>query len=328
MTKVNNVIDRLMDTEEPAIRHKVLVLVFGQAPDTAEVRRLQAEIMSSPLVRRLLSERDEQGRIPHHPYAKWDGAHWVLAQLADIGYPAGDEALIPLAEQVTGWLLGYSHQKSIRTIDGRVRRCASQEGNALYSLMALGLADDGALHEQVDELARRLVSWQWPDGGWNCDRRPEAANSSYHESLIPLRGLALHAKLSGNQTSRWAAEQAAEIFLKRRLYKRQADGRVIADDFVRLHYPPYWHYDVLIGLKVLTEAGFIGDPRCQDALDLLESKRLPDGGWPAEKSYYRVTDKRVSGRSLVDWGGASQRQINPWVTADALYVLRAAGRLT
>ena len=23
-------------------------------------------------------------------------------------------------------------------------------------------------------------------------------------------------------------------------------------------------------------------PRCADALDLLESKRLPDGGWPAE----------------------------------------------
>jgi hypothetical protein len=29
----------------------------------------------------------------------------------------------------------------------------------------------------------------------------------------------------------------------------------------------------------------------------------------------------------VDWGGTSTRRANPWVTADALTVLRAAGRL-
>lgn len=185
----------------------------------------------------------------------------------------------------------------------------------------------GVLRDQVEELAQRLAKWQWPDGGWNCDRRPEASHSSYHESLIPLRGLALHAKLTGSLKSQSAAEPAAEVFLKRRLYRRQTDGQVIDDDFVRLHYPPYWHYDILFGLKVLAEAGFIGDPRCQDALDLLESKRLPDGGWPAEKKYYRVTDKRVPGRSLVDWGGTGRRRMNPWVTVDVLYVLRVAGRL-
>ena len=35
--------------------------------------------------------------------------------------------------------------------------------------------------------------------------------------------------------------------------------------FVELHYPCYWHYDVLFGLRVLTEAGFGDDPRCQAA---------------------------------------------------------------
>ena len=54
---------------------------------------------------------------------------------------------------------------------------------------------------------------------------------------------------------------------------------------VRLHYPCYWHYDLLAGLKVMAEAGFIGDPRCREALDLLESKRLPGGGFPAEARY-------------------------------------------
>jgi hypothetical protein len=190
-------------------------------------------------------------------------------------------------------------------------------------MLALGLADDRA-----DELARRLARWQWPDGGWNCDRHPATANSSYHESLIPLRALALHAQVTGDQASRAAAERAAEIFLKRRLFQRQSDGSIIDADFVRLHYPPYWHYDILAGLKILAEAGFLADPRCAEALDLLMAKRLPDGGWPAERKYYRVGGRPpATGSSPVDWGGTSKVHLNEWVTAEALSVLRRAGRV-
>ena len=102
------------------------------------------------------------------------------------------------------------------------------------------------------------------------------------------------------------AERAADIFLKRNLFRRQRDGAVIKEDFVSLHYPCYWHYDILFGLKVMAEAGFIHDERCRKALALLEAKRLPHGGFPAEKAYYRVTERRVNGRSLVSLGGTSK----------------------
>jgi hypothetical protein len=83
----------------------------------------------------------------------------------------------------------------------------------------------------------------------------------------------------------------------------------------------------LEGLKVMAEAGFIRNKRCADALDLLESKRLADGGFPAEGRYYRVIKKLTIDRSLVDWGGAGKRRMNEFVTADALYVLKKAERL-
>jgi hypothetical protein len=114
--------------------------------------------------------------------------------------------------------------------------------------------------------------------------------------------------------------------LTRQLFKRRSDGQIINQRFVLLHYPLYWHYDILFGLKVLAEAGLLGDPRCKAALDLLESKRLPDGGFPAEESYARLTRPRLSGYSPVSWGGTSRRNMNPFVTADAFYVLRMAGR--
>jgi hypothetical protein len=97
--------------------------------------------------------------------------------------------------------------------------------------------------------------------------------------------------------------------------------------FLQLHYPCYWHYDILFALKVFSEIGQISDKRCSEALDVLENKRLPDGGFPAEHRYYRHTSAIVpSQRSLVDWGGVSLRHLNPWVSARAAMVLYASGR--
>ena len=77
----------------------------------------------------------------------------------------------------------------------------------------------------------------------------------------------------------------------------------------------------------MAEMGLINDPRCSEALDLLESKQLPAGGWPAEKSYYKAASKVMLTASDVDWGGTGKKRMNEWVSADALFVLKAAGRI-
>jgi hypothetical protein len=319
---IADTLDALLNSPEPSVRYRTRVQILGEGEDVPALHLLRQEIGPSGRVRQLLSQIDGSGRLGPHAYSKWTGAHWTLASLADLCYPPGDADLIPLREQVYEWLLSERHQRGIKTIDGRVRRCASQEGNAVYYLLALGIAD-----ERTDELATRLKSWQWPDGGWNCDKNPAAVNSSFMESLIPLRGLALYARLTGDRESLEAAQRAAAVFLRRRLFRRQADGSIIRDDFVLVHYPCYWHYDILFSLKVLAEAGMIMDERCHDALGLLEAKQLPDGGFPAEAKYYQARGQARSGRSLVDWGGTGKRRMNEWVTLDALYVLKEAGRI-
>jgi hypothetical protein len=319
---VDDIFARLLGSAEPAVRLKTLVGVFGQDPYSLETMIQGWQVANSPLIQQLLSGRDESGRIPHHPYKKWVGAHWVLAMLADLGYPPGDESLIPLRDQVYDWLLSAEHEKGIQAIDGRTRRCASQEGNAVYYTMVLGLAD-----ERTEELVQRLIHWQWPDGGWNCDRRPEASKSSFHETLIPLRGLIWHSRLTAAGDSGMAARRAAEVFLTRGMFRRLSDASVMDPEFTKLHYPAYWHYDILIGLKVMAESGHLRDPRCAEALDLLEAKRLPDGGFAAEGKYWTAGASARSGRSTVSWGPATARRMNEFVTIDALHVLKAAGRL-
>ena len=303
---------------EPALSWKVAVNVLGQPPDSSTAQTAAETTRHSPLVSQLLASLDTTG----HAYKKWNGSHWTLSLLADLGCPPGDESLRPLMDETFDCWLGKAHEKYIRQIAGRTRRCASQEGNAVWSSLRLGLSDG-----RTTELVSRLLQWQWPDGGWNCDKHPAADTSSFMETLIPLRALALYAKVSGDPQARAAAERAAQIFLQRHLFKRLRDGAVMDEHFILLHYPAYWHYDILFGLKVMAEAGFISDPRCKEALDLLESKRLPDGGFPAEESYSRPTRPELSGYSPVRWGGTGSKTMNLFVTADALYVLRMAGRL-
>jgi hypothetical protein len=133
--------------------------------------------------------------------------------------------------------------------------------------------------------------------------------------------------LTGDPKVKQAANRASEVFLERHLIRRIRDSRIIDQNFIKLHYPNYWHYDFLFALKVMAETGYIMDPRCNESLDFLESKRLSDGGFPAEERYYRVDDKRLSGHSRVDWGGTSKIHSNPFVSLDALIVLKRSNRL-
>ena len=328
-------VDGLLASSEPSVRYKVRVGVLGESESSRSIRALRREIRTSPRVGALLAGRAADGRLLRGlgVYQKWQGAHWVMAALADLGYPPGDRDLVPMRDQLLDtWLApewydefecpskakAYS-RRGVPVMRGRYRRCASQQGNALYAIVTLGLAD-----KRTEALVERLLHWQWPDGGWNCDKDPSADSSSFMETLTPLRGLAAFARHSRNASVEAAVRRAASVFLDRQLFKRRSTGTVIRAEFTQLHYPLYWHYDILGGLKVMGEAGLIGDLRCTAALELLAGKQLPDGGFPAEARHYKITGRVELGADAVDWGGTSKRVANPWVTADALSVLAAA----
>ncbi len=205
-------------------------------------------------------------------------------------------------------------------MDGRTRRCASQEGNALAVCSRLGLAND----PRVQSLAQSLIAWQWPDGGWNCDKRPEASHSSFYESLSPMWGLIEYHRATGDAQALEAARRTAELMLDHRLFRSHRTGEVILPAWLKLHYPLYWHLDFLQQLLVLSRLGRLTDPRLDEALDLLEKRRLADGCWRPGEYYW----KRIGGKQLyseaVDWGRGGP---NVMITLNALRVLKAAGRL-
>jgi hypothetical protein len=315
LSTVRSIFNRLLCSQEPAIRYQAR-LILGAESNSSEMAELRRQISGGPTSTALLAGRNADGTLPCSAYAKWHGPHWVLTMQAELEYPPGDEGLRPMFDQAMDWVM--ARRQCDMRVQTPVRCCASIEGNAIWYSLKLGFAD-----ERTDRLAERILAVQWPDGGWNCDRSATGKVSSFNESAIPMRALALYAAVRDCAEARAAVERASEVFLCRRLFRRRSNGNVMDHRFTKIHYPAYWHYDFLFGLKVLAETGFIGEPQCSDALDLLEGKRLPDGGFPAEASYSQKSDK-----STVDWGPGGKTRSNEFATVDALYVLRMADRFT
>jgi hypothetical protein len=248
-----------------------------------------------------------------HAYAKWQGAFWRLISLVDLRVEPGHPGAVAAAEQTLAWVADAERLAEVEAlkIDGRVRRHASQEGRALQACLAVGVRD-----RRLEALAESLVATQWPDGGWNCDRHRECVHSSFHESWGPIMGLAAYGADE-------AAARGAEFVLEHRVVFSHRTGKPAHSAFLRIRFPAYWHYDVLVGLRTLAACGRLDDPRASDALDLLESKCRPDGSWRVEGKWWKQPGSKGSNVEAVDWGAHASEIL----TEQARAVLRAAGRL-
>lgn len=307
-------VDWLLAAEEPAVRHLTRRDLLGDnaAPD-------RSLIVKGPWVSALLAGQRQDGGFGDNPYRKWTGAHWRLVALAELEAPADDPSVGAAAEHVLAWITDQLRYRP-RVVDGLPRSHASIHGNALGACTRLGLGGD----ERTERLAEAIISWQWPDGGWNCDNRADGHRSSFHESLRTAWGLHEYGVATGHAGARQAADRAIELFLAHRVFRRSGTGAPVSARWLSTPYPSYWHYDLLSALLLIARVGGCDDPRAADALDLLEDKRRPDGRWKANAQWWRPSGSKIA-PEVVDWGRAGEP--NLMVTLNALRVLTAAGRL-
>jgi hypothetical protein len=283
---------RLAADADPAVRALARGELLGD-PSPHE------DVLTSPIVRGLLDGLEDPAAL-EHPYRKWTGAHWRLVSLVELGVSAGYRAAGAVLDQ---WA-APDRLAGVLVVDGRRRMHASQEGNAVAVACRLGMAGD----ERVARLVEHLIAGQWPDGGWNCDRHRDVRRSSVHETLPALWGLHEHAAATGDPHSRAAAAAAAEVLLAREVVFAAGTDRPLHRSVVDLHYPPYWHYDVLQALVVLDRAGFRDDPRTSRARQVVAGKQRRDGDWRAVRPWWRPPGS--SGLvEAVDWGDVAHQMV-------------------
>ncbi len=322
---METIVDRLLAWDDPAVRYQARLVLQNADPDSDEMRALADEVRAHPDCGAVI-----EGSFvdPRHAYRKWQGAHWAFVQLAERGHPGGDPRLEKVQEIVFAWILAPAFLKPnwTRYVEGqpdRVRRCGSMEGNVLWASLKLGLPD-----ERLQVLADRLGAMQWPDGGWNCDVRPQAHHSSFVETVLPLRGLASWVQATGDPTAARTLERGVELLLDHHLLFHRSGDLIVPwwgprPDLIGF---PIRFFDALLALELMADVARLDDPRCTRALDMLVSKQTADGGFPLETKRARTATEICSNCTFARWGPGGKTRANPWVTIRALHVLREAGR--
>ncbi len=272
---------------------------------------LQGRIAGEGSAATLLAARNPDGHWGRGFYQpKWTSSHYTLLELRNIGLPRDN-----LAAHESVALILATCKAADGGLDPRRDRRIS---DACVNGMALDYASwFGAPEADLASVVDCLLAGQVPDGGFNCRHRPGDAvsHSSMHTTVSVLEGIGSYLAAGHRHRAedlRPAADRAVEFLLRHDLFRGERTGQVIRQDFLRLHHPARWHFDILRGLDCLAALGVPHEPRMDDALDVLESRRRPDGRWSAAAPW----------RGETHLAPEPTRAPSPWVTLRALRVLR------
>ncbi len=359
----NKPVEWLLDNKNPAVRYWTLKEILGKLNDEDEVVRARGQIASWTPVAGYLKEQHSDGYWGDREdvyWPKWTATVWPLILLGEIGVPGsypsirkGCEYFMQVMDgQDRSWPPQNYSDEDLRGWRLVWEPCVT--GNMARTLTVFGFSEDRRVREMFDW----LIKSQGEDGGWNCEteaqRNGEAVHhSSFMSTIEPLWAFSELDQQKWPKGGRETVERAAEFMLVHRLYKSDKTGKVIEPHWTQLHFPMFYEYDILHGLRVLSKLGYGGDERMSDARELLVSKRLPDGTWPLEASYVRafrrnfvknpapgqwgqVIDEKLAPDDVYTKGGSIAQipaiysslgevgRANPWITLNALRALKGA----
>ena len=303
------VVDWLLEGD-PAIRWQVLRDLTHASPEVVAAERTRVE--HEGWGAQLLTVEDADGLwdggacfpggyTGGEPGQPWTATMHVLQTLVLLGLdPASESArrMVPLIAENGRW-----EHDGQRYFDGEVEPCIN--GRTIEAGAYFGV--------DVAPVVDRVLGERLADGGWNCEAENGSVRSSFHTTIDVLDGLLEFERRTGGSAAVSEARRGGEEYLlERELFKRKSTGEVADPRFLDFAFPYYWRYDVLRALDYFRGTGADPDPRMAEAVDLVRSKRQPDGRWLLD----RIHPGRVH-FDLEDDVGTPSR----WNTLRALRVL-------
>src|SRR5262245_46443696 len=155
-----------------------------------------------------------------------------------------------------------------RYFDGEVEPCIN--GRTIEAGAYFGV--------DVASVVERILGERLADGGWNCDAERGSVRSSLDTTINVLDGLLCFERATGGSAAvREARRSGEEYLLERGLFRRRSTGEVVRPAYLEFAFPYYWHYDVLRALDYFRHSGAKPDARMAEAVEIVRSKRQPDG---------------------------------------------------
>ena len=304
----------LLESDEPWTRYRTLVDLLDKPEDDPEVREARAGMLAHAQVQGLI---DRAAAWPDGPLKRHnDASHTIykFSTLADFGVRADDPGIAAAIKAA------MAHQTPEGAFQSLVNVPKTFGGTGedtwtwmlcdaptlLYSLLAMGLGDDGRVRQAVDHLVG-LVD----ENGWRCVVAPELgkfrgpgrkADPCPIVNVFALKALSQVPKLLDSEPALTGAEMLLWHWGHQRERKIYMFG--IGTDFRKLKYPFIW-YDILHVADVLSRFPFVHtDPRFLEMVETITDQADDEGRYTATSMY----------RAWKGWSFADKKSPSPWLT--------------
>ena len=332
-------LDWLLERENPSVRFFALRDILHKSPDDKKLIDAQRRIARYSPVRRILKARTKYGYWPPKDTfytPKWTSTVWPLMLLGEMGVTP-DEGVkqaverffelhqldngaftCPSPTDVKRWKSSHPRAKAVRWEEP----CLT--GNMIRTFLVFGYGDDPRVRRAIDWMPEH----QLEDGGWNCNYPEKTVkHSSFMSTIEPLWAYSEIPRKKWTRRMKKSIDRGAQFLLMHRVYKSDHHHWKHSLPFATsFHFPMYYFYDALQGLRVLTKLGYGGDERLSDAVHLVLSKRSPEGKWLLEGDWSREPEAQETKRKAVVDVEELWRP-SKWITLNALRALTETGDL-
>ena len=320
-----DVVNWLLEPSDPSVRFWALKDLAGKAPGDPDVREAQAGVAESAPVKKILAAQSPGGwwegeRDMYLP--KYTASTHSLLILAELGAPRS-----PAVERGVEHIFRFQRDSGhfFTELPATARGYASAvtdgiclDANVLRYLAHFGYLDDPRTRRLLGFVARDHS----PDAGWRCRSYPINPDgvfpkNCYMGATKMLTALSWIPPEKRTPEIRVIITREVESVLENGIYRylRNPDGsRKEKAGWKRFGFPLFYQSDALEVLDSLARLG-VRDGRVGPAMDLVRSKRRPDGRWLLENTF--------NGKTPVDVD--EKGKPSKWVTLRALRTLRRFG---
>lgn len=320
-----NTLEWLQEKTNPSVRYFTLTQLFKRPLTDPEISETMKDIMTTGIVPAILAKQEEGGYwgAPERFYTdKYKGTVWQMMILAELCADGSDSRIKKMAEFILensqeSTDYSFSYRRSEKTGGGLasgVIPCLT--GNMVWSLVRLGFSED----ERVKKGIEWICKYQRADDGIN--KAPKLPLYERYEMcwgkhtcfmgvVKSLKALAEIPPEERNKEVNDKIEQLTEYLLVHKIHKKSHDPlKISRPGWLKLGFPLMYQTDILEILEILTNLGY-HDPRMEEAIEILRSKRTKEGRWKLENSFNGRMIKNIESKGTE----------SKWVTFKALKVL-------